>query len=149
MGFSTLLLYLLLTFFTYVPDWVSLYGKNSTNVTIRCNVSGHIATPECSAASFWDRTILGQAHLGEWMSKRLPECSVNSPGAGPLPPDAPAWCTAYMYDPEGLLASVPTVLTTLLGVHYGRVLKVGNVHTTDGTEGSQSLFFGGGGGGTT
>ena len=123
-GFAFLLLYLLLTFFTYVPDWVSLYGENSTNITIHCNVRGNFSTPQCSAASYWDRMILGQAHLGEWMSKRLPECSVNSPGSGPLPANAPQWCTAYMYDPEGLLASVPTVLSTLLGVHYGRVLKV-------------------------
>ena len=124
LGFSFLLLYLLLTFFTYVPDWVSLYGTNSTNVTIACNVSGWIETPQCSAASYWDRTILGQAHLGSWMSMRLSDCSTCSPGACSLPSNAPNWCTAYMYDPEGLLASVPTILSTMLGIHFGRVLKV-------------------------
>jgi heparan-alpha-glucosaminide N-acetyltransferase len=123
LGLSSLVLYLLLTYLTYVPDWMSLYGANSTNVTIPCNVSGQFNTPECSAAGFWDRAILGQAHLGSWMSTRMEQCSVNSPADGPLPADAPQWCTAYMYDPEGILATVPTVLTTLLGVHFGRVLK--------------------------
>ena len=122
-GFAMLILYLILTFATYVPSWVSLYGRNSTNVTIQCDTWGQINTPECSAASYWDRTLLGQIHLGEWMSVRMAECSNCTPGNCPKP-GAPSWCFAYMYDPEGLLASIPTVLTTVLGMHFGRVLKV-------------------------
>lgn len=53
-----------------------------------------------------------------------------SPGKCSLPKDAPDWCTAYMYDPEGILATVPSVLTTVLGVHYGRVLKVSQICVT-------------------
>lgn len=142
-------LHLALTLGTYVPSWDSWYGWNhtvcannsacaepsvrlATPFTVHCDVRGALATPECSAAGYWDRALFGQAHLGAWMSRRLPECSSCSPGA----PDplyapscrwltyegAPAWCFAHMYDPEGALATVPTVMNVWLGAHFGRAL---------------------------
>lgn len=75
-----------------------------------------------------------------WMSRRLPQCSSCSPGepsavyaphchycheagqagcqAAPL-----RWCFAHIYDPEGALATLPTVMSVWLGVHFGRALR--------------------------
>ena len=114
--------------------------------TIACNNRGHHDTPQCSAAGYYDRLLFGQNHLGQWMSTRLAVCSTCSPGApdsynhtntnttaaGPDceykydqsgPTAGPRWCFANMYDPEGALATVPTVMSAWLGTHFGRVLK--------------------------
>ena len=137
------ILHLLLTLFTYVPSWVSHYGYNNSHYGVKleqpfevvCDTRGHIHTPQCSAASFFDRLLFGQDHLGTWMSKRLPECSSCSP-ARPnsmyfphchllvnVSAGDPAWCFAHMYDAEGALATVPTVMSVWIGAHYGRVLR--------------------------
>ena len=60
-----------------------------------------------------------QAHLGMWMSSRLPQCSTCSPGKPGAALDSPDchfraagngqnttgpfydWCFAHIYDPEG------------------------------------------------
>ena len=149
-----LLLHLVVTFATFVPSWQSEYGWNHTlgeparlaePFTIPCDVRGSVATPECSAAGFYDRALFGQAHLGVWMSKRLPQCSSCSPGSpsktyrpdchyivpqAQPPPNASTptqafypWCFAQIYDPEGALATVPTVMSTYLGLHFGRATK--------------------------
>jgi heparan-alpha-glucosaminide N-acetyltransferase len=140
-----IVLHLILTFGTFVPSWTSYWGHDKhgnsvlleTPVTIECDVRGHVATPECSATSYYDRALFGQDHLGAWMSERLPQCSSCSPGAPTHNPhkadspgdyrptcvwkvDAPAWCFAHMYDPEGALATVPGVATVWLGAHFGR-----------------------------
>ena len=31
----------------------------------------------------------------------------------------PSRCMAHMYDPEGVLATIPSVFTTWLGLHFG------------------------------
>ena len=49
---------------------------------------------------------------------------------------APAWCFAHMYDPEGALATVPTVMSVWLGAHFGRVLKF------EGLQGSSGRILG-------
>ena len=108
--------------------------------TIACDVRGAFRTPECSAVGYYDRLLFGQDHLGAWMSARLPQCVSCAPGdpdalfrphchwcvaantSGGCPAAPPAWCFAHMYDPEGALATVPTVASTWLGVHFGRVL---------------------------
>ena len=131
-----------LTFGTYVPDWQSEWGWNATvgdsvllneTFTIKCNVRGHVKTPECSATGFFDRALFGQQHLGVWMSKRLPACSSCSPGSpGRFSPDdchyivnnpATRWGQAHIYDPEGALATVPAPMSAFLGTHFGRVVK--------------------------
>ena len=61
---------------SYAP---SKYLAVSERYTIACDVRGAVATPECSATAYFDRLLLGQEHLGVWMSKRLPECSTCSP----------------------------------------------------------------------
>ena len=56
------------------------------------------------------------------MSTRMAECSSCSPAVC-TKSDAAIWCGAYMYDPEGSLSTLPTVMNCWLGLHFGRVLK--------------------------
>ncbi len=63
------------------------------------------------------------------MSARSEACSPCAPNSyencgNKLPKkDAPAWCFAHVYDPEGALATVPSVMSTWLGLHFGHVIK--------------------------
>eukprot|EP00949_MAST-11_sp_MAST-11-sp1_P001627 g1627.t1 len=151
-AFVFFLIYVALTAGTFVPSWVSKYGvlgpTNSSGdvhfgdigllpesewFTIKCDVRGASETPECAAAGYWDRALFGQDRLGVWMSQRLPQCSSCSPGKKRYvdgrfqrcdpPTNWPRWCFANIYDPEGSLATVPTVLSTWIGTHYGHAVK--------------------------
>jgi len=138
-AFTFVALHLALTFLTFVPSWTSKWGWNATAsdsvllqqpFEVKCDVRGSIDGPACSAVGFFDRLLFGQDHLGAWMSTRLPECSSCAPG-GPdptfhpncgVPADAPRWCYAHIYDPEGALASLPAMMTVMIGAHFGRLL---------------------------
>ena len=59
------------------------------------------------------------------------QCSTCSPGApDPYRPTcqnrynntAAPWCFSYIYDPEGVLSTVPTVMSAWLGTHFGAFL---------------------------
>ena len=153
-------LHLVLTLLTFVPTWTSRYGYNASTseavllpadkwFDIECDLRGSIHSPQCSAAGFFDRLLFGQDHLGVWMSQRLPECSMCAPGSPSVmyrphcspTPNATAmvgdakWCFARMYDPEGALATVPTVGSVWLGTHFGRVLRA------DGFEGQHAAVL--------
>ncbi|MCO5572270.1 hypothetical protein L7F22_026023 [Adiantum nelumboides] len=115
--------YLMLLYGLYVPDWhFELVGDNSSQVNVvKCNVRGTMS-PGCNAVGYVDRLIMGISHLYKRPAyKRTQECSVNSPLNGPLPLNAPAWCLAA-FDPEGLLSSIPAIVTCFIGAHYGHVL---------------------------
>ena len=56
------------------------------------------------------------------MSIRMADCSSKSPDFE-LREDAPIWCGAFMYDPEGLLSSFPVVMSTWIGLYAGHVIK--------------------------
>ena len=126
-----LTIYLCMVLFTYVPtykshfawkyipkgndttkvDKVQVYLPDDEMITIKCDNYGYETiigvadgTPECSAIGVYDRAIFGPNHLGNWMSQRLPSCSSCSPAYCPKA-TAPAWCGAYMYDPEGFVAT--------------------------------------------
>lgn len=133
-------LHLGLTFGTFVPTWESMWGFDAASgqavllkdpFPVICDIRGAVGSPECSATGFYDRLLFGQNHLGMWMSARLPQCSSCSPG-GPNQRYRPncqyltnePWCFAYMYDPEGALATVPAVMSVWLGVHFGRALEI-------------------------
>lgn len=144
-----IVLHVVVSFGMYVPSWESEWGFNTTlgdsvklttPFTIQCNLRGWetMKNPACSATGYFDRALFGQDHLGVWMSQRLPECSSCPPGEpdgfyrptchkitpGPnsTAPDN-RWCFAHIYDPEGALATVPTVMSAYLGTHFGRVVK--------------------------
>ncbi|XP_019465287.1 PREDICTED: heparan-alpha-glucosaminide N-acetyltransferase-like [Lupinus angustifolius] len=118
-------LYLCLLYGLYVPDWEYQVPTEPSSApmtfSVKCGVRGDTG-PACNAVGMIDRTILGIQHLHRRpIYARMPECSINSPDNGPLPPDAPAWCQAA-FDPEGLLSSVMAIVTCLIGLHYGHII---------------------------
>ncbi|KAJ7010225.1 hypothetical protein NC653_000841 [Populus alba x Populus x berolinensis] len=129
-------IYLSLLYGLHVPDWeyqIPVAASSSTPkiFPVKCGVRGDTG-PACNADGMIDRTILGIQHLYRKpiyartkiliIVNFLPQpCSINSPGYGPLPPDAPSWCQAP-FDPEGLLSSVMAIVTCLVGLHYGHII---------------------------
>ncbi|XP_057800143.1 uncharacterized protein LOC131015730 isoform X2 [Salvia miltiorrhiza] len=123
-------LYMVLLYGLYVPDWnfnasslsmtqQTLLGANSQ--TVYCGIRGSLGPP-CNAVGFIDRVIVGENHLYQRpVYRRTKECSVNSPDYGPPPPNSPAWCLAP-FDPEGILSSLMAAITCLVGLHYGHIL---------------------------
>ncbi|KAH7434547.1 hypothetical protein KP509_06G022600 [Ceratopteris richardii] len=121
--FVLIAIYLGLLYGIYVPDWQFelLDGNKSQMLEINCNIRGSMS-PGCNAVGYVDRLILGISHLYKRSAyRRTQECSVNSPLSGPLPINAPAWCEAP-FDPEGLLSTIPAIVTCFIGAHYGHVL---------------------------
>ncbi|RDX91438.1 Heparan-alpha-glucosaminide N-acetyltransferase [Mucuna pruriens] len=117
--------YLCLLYGLYVPDWEYQIPTEPSSVpktfSVKCGVRGDTG-PACNVVGMIDRMILGIQHLYRRpIYARMPECSINSPNYGPLPPDAPAWCQAP-FDPEGLLSSVMSIVTCLVGLHYGHII---------------------------
>lgn len=125
--------YLVLMLATPVPDWT--VANTSTSLhhhivgkTIACGgVRGDLG-PACNAAGFYDRLLFGQAHLFQPGEKiRLPECSTCSPGKCWAPANQsqsrPVYCEAP-FDPEGALASLLTVVTVYIGLHFGRAVHL-------------------------
>ncbi|XP_057436592.1 uncharacterized protein LOC130729004 isoform X1 [Lotus japonicus] len=117
--------YLCLLYGLYVPDWEYQIPTDSSSVpktfSVKCGVWADTG-PACNVVGMIDRKILGIQHLYRRpIYARMPECSINSPDYGPLPPDAPAWCQAP-FDPEGLLSSVMAIVTCLIGLHYGHII---------------------------
>ena len=99
------------------------------NCTVACNGTSGDFTPACSALRTVDLALLGRSHMYDaGPYERLPQCSGCSPWKCPLPQNVtePAWCHSRL-DPEGVLSSLNTVLTTWLGLFLGNVL----VHYTD------------------
>eukprot|EP00250_Pteridium_aquilinum_P006611 c16495_g1_i1 orf=559-1998(+) len=124
-AFSLASLYVILLYGLYVPDWHFEYitdANTSSTLVVKCNVRGSMS-PGCNAVGYVDRLIMGVSHLYGKLPpyRRTQECSVNSPLSGPLPVNAPAWCLAS-FDPEGLLSSIPAIVTCFIGAHYGHVL---------------------------
>ncbi|GJN07028.1 hypothetical protein PR202_ga24817 [Eleusine coracana subsp. coracana] len=71
---------------------------------VQCGVRGHLGQA-CNAVGYVDRQ----------------DCTFSSPNTGPLRADAPAWCLAP-FEPEGLLSSLLSILSGIIGIHYGHVL---------------------------
>ncbi|CAI8591698.1 unnamed protein product [Vicia faba] len=118
-------IYLCLLYGMYVPDWEyevpTEPSKAPLIFSVKCGVRGDTG-PACNVVGMIDRSLLGIQHLYRRpIYARMPECSINSPDYGPLPPDAPSWCQAP-FDPEGLLSSVMAIVTCLIGLHYGHII---------------------------
>ncbi|OAY66609.1 Heparan-alpha-glucosaminide N-acetyltransferase [Ananas comosus] len=121
-----LAIYLGLLYGIYVPDWEFRvhyvdspdYGKV---LKVACSTRGKLHPP-CNAAGFIDRHVLGINHMYQHPAwKRSKACTANGPFEGPFLKDAPAWCLAP-FDPEGILSSISSILSTIIGVHCGHVL---------------------------
>ncbi|CAJ2668838.1 heparan-alpha-glucosaminide N-acetyltransferase isoform X2 [Trifolium pratense] len=118
-------IYLFLLYGMYVPDWEYEVPTEPSSepmiFSVKCGVRGNTG-PACNVVGMIDRSLLGIQHLYRRpIYARMPECSINSPDYGPLPPDAPTWCQAP-FDPEGLLSSVMAIVTCLIGLHYGHII---------------------------
>ncbi|XP_076949252.1 uncharacterized protein LOC143621833 [Bidens hawaiensis] len=122
-GFIAFLIYMITTFTLYVPNWSFTihHEHKSETFTVECGMRGHLG-PACNAVGYVDRQVWGINHLYTqpvWI--RLKACTLSSPEAGPLRPDAPSWCRAP-FEPEGLLSSISAILSGVIGIHYGHVL---------------------------
>ncbi|KAJ6794396.1 heparan-alpha-glucosaminide N-acetyltransferase [Iris pallida] len=126
LGFCILVICLLVLYATYVPDWeYTVHNIESLDYgkvfTVKCGTRGRL-DPPCNAAGYVDRQVLGINHMYQrpaW--KRSKACTYSSPHEGPFRKDAPAWCQAP-FEPEGILSSIASILSTIIGVHYGHVL---------------------------
>ena len=122
---TALVLFLLHTAILYGVDVPPAYGE-------ACG-RGQL-TPPCNAATYIDKHIFTVAHMyfpanggspadADVTYQRLPQCSTCSPGKCRPPEDAPAWCLHGPFDPEGLVSSLNAIITTVIGIHYGHVLR--------------------------
>jgi heparan-alpha-glucosaminide N-acetyltransferase len=149
-AFAFFFLYVAVMLFAHVPSWTFVKPahyddsptcdtemRNGSKVQVctaewipeqtyhtHCDTHGDL-TPKCSALRMVDTWLLGPHHMydgGEF--ERSHWCSACPPlddsDGCPLP-TRPGWCHARL-DPEGVLSSMPTVLTTWLGLHFGLVL---------------------------
>ncbi|XP_022156389.1 heparan-alpha-glucosaminide N-acetyltransferase [Momordica charantia] len=125
-GACILVVYFTLLYGTYVPDWQFTVNDSDSdyfgrNFTVACGVRGSL-DPPCNAAGYLDRKLLGINHLYPYPAwRRSKACTENSLYAGPFRNNAPSWCFAP-FEPEGILSSISSILSTIIGVHFGHVL---------------------------
>ncbi|KAL4578648.1 hypothetical protein LXL04_014776 [Taraxacum kok-saghyz] len=122
-GFIAFLIYIITTYALYVPDWSFTVQEDdkSQSFTVKCGMRGHLG-PACNAVGYVDREVWGINHIyTQPVWSRLKACTLSSPEAGDLRPDAPSWCRAP-FEPEGLLSSISSILSGVIGIHYGHVL---------------------------
>lgn len=125
-----LFIYIIVMKYLPVPTY-SYFNANphiNETLTIYCNGTRGDLSEKCNAARQVDLWIMGWDHMYTTPEyTRSAECQFNvtySDCPRPLPPgndSAQAWCFVPM-DPEGILSSLPTVLTTFIGFHFGNVL---------------------------
>ncbi|XP_043722490.1 heparan-alpha-glucosaminide N-acetyltransferase-like isoform X1 [Telopea speciosissima] len=126
LGGCVIVVYLGVIYGIYVPDWhFTIHNRDSPNYgkvfTVACNARGKL-DPPCNAIGYVDREVLGINHMyenPEWTRSSV--CTENSPYEGSFRKDAPSWCYAP-FEPEGILSSISSILTTIIGVHLGHVL---------------------------
>jgi heparan-alpha-glucosaminide N-acetyltransferase len=109
--------------------WVPSYTYFNSNphiglVNVTCDKRGDL-TEACNAARQVDLWIMGWDHMYPTPEyRRSSECQYITTyfDCPKMPHDgAQNWCFVPM-DPEGILSSLPTVLTTFIGFHFGNVL---------------------------
>lgn len=121
-----LVVYFCVLYSAYVPDWqFTVHDEDSSDYgkifSVSCGVRGKL-NPPCNAVGFVDRAVLGINHMYKHPAwRRSKECTQNSPYSGPFRNNAPSWCYAP-FEPEGILSSISSVLSTIIGVHFGHVL---------------------------
>ncbi|XP_031130767.1 heparan-alpha-glucosaminide N-acetyltransferase-like [Ipomoea triloba] len=113
-------IYMGLSYGLYVPDWQfslpqsASFGSSSESYIykVNCSVRGDMG-PACNPAGMIDRTILGIGHLyAKPVYRNLKECKISYP---------PSWCHAP-FEPEGILSSLTSAVTCIIGLHYGHIL---------------------------
>ena len=116
----------------YVPTYTYTVPGTNESYTQICDVRGDL-TEACNAARQVDLWIMGWNHMYSTPEyTRASQCQNYTTYSNCPNPDAPAWCFVPM-DPEGILSSIPAVLTTFIGMHFGNVLiehKVSRIHSS-------------------
>lgn len=101
-----------------LPASTSSVSRVSEAVVVPCGLRGHLG-PECNAAGYIDRVLLGLHHLkSTGMSKACNSILTTSS----------LWCLAP-FDPEGLLSSLSAIATSSIGLHLGHVLLQEKQHS--------------------
>ncbi|KAK1278179.1 hypothetical protein QJS04_geneDACA007271 [Acorus gramineus] len=132
-GACILIVYLAMLYGMYVPNWeFTVHNSNSKDygkvLTVACGVRGKL-DPPCNAIGHIDRRVLGINHMYHHPAwRRTKACTNVSPHEGSIRADAPSWCQAP-FEPEGILSSISSILTTIIGVHFGHVLVHIKGHT--------------------
>nr|DAD33304.1 TPA_asm: hypothetical protein HUJ06_012155 [Nelumbo nucifera] len=111
--------YLAILYGTYVPNWhFTVHNKDYPDYgkvfTVTCGLRGSL-DPPCNAVGYINRKVLGINHMYQHLAWRRSKVY------------APSWCQAP-FEPKGVLSSVSSILTTILGVHLGHVLIHVNSH---------------------
>ncbi|GKV18523.1 hypothetical protein SLEP1_g28889 [Rubroshorea leprosula] len=126
MGAFSIIVYSAFMYGIYVPDWhFTVHNKDSADYgkvfPVTCRVRGKL-DPPCNAVGLIDRSVLGINHMYQHPAwRRSKACTENSPYEGPLRKGAPSWCHAP-FEPEGILSSISSLLSTIIGAHFGHVL---------------------------
>jgi len=122
-SFVFLFIYIIVMKHLYVPSYSYFNPNHGETFNVTCDTRGDL-TEACNAARQVDLWIMGWDHMYTTPEyTRSASCQVYPTYSDcPLPMnEAAPWCFVPM-DPEGILASLPTVLTTFLGFHFGNVL---------------------------
>eukprot|EP00050_Salpingoeca_kvevrii_P019369 m.85288 g.85288 ORF g.85288 m.85288 type:complete len:492 (+) comp8378_c0_seq7:63-1538(+) len=121
-----MVIYLCIVFLLHVPDYDFTDPVTHTTYIVNCDTRGDLS-PACNAGRELDRLLIGWEHMYPHpMYVRSHECSSCFPSLCPRE-DAPDWC-GVPQDPEGTLASIPTITTAFLGLHFGTVLALIKPH---------------------
>ncbi|KAJ6928688.1 hypothetical protein NC652_012730 [Populus alba x Populus x berolinensis] len=124
-GACILVVYLAVIYGMYVPHWqFTVNDEESADYgkvfSVECAVRGKL-DPACNAIGYIDRKILGINHLYQHPAwKRSEACTDDSLYEAPFKTSAPTWCKAP-FEPDGILSSISSVLSTITGVHFGHV----------------------------
>lgn len=113
-GLSFLFVYVILMTSTAITD-IPGCGRNDWS-------------PNCNAAGYWDRQILGLNRMyNQPTYQRTPDCSTCSPAQCAAPPNAPAWCQRP-FDPEGIVSSLSAVTSGFFGLFFGIIIANEKTH---------------------
>ncbi|XP_058004601.1 uncharacterized protein LOC131180828 isoform X1 [Hevea brasiliensis] len=133
LAFSLSAIYLGLVYGLYVPDWRFEISSPTSSMLpingsyaymVKCSVRGDLG-PACNSAGMIDRYVLGIDHLyAKPVYRNLKECNMTN---GQVSESSPSWCHAP-FDPEGLLSSLTTAVTCIIGLQCGHVLAYTQDH---------------------
>ncbi|KAF5943902.1 hypothetical protein HYC85_017979 [Camellia sinensis] len=83
---------------------------------VKCGMRGHLGLA-CNVIGYMDQKFSGINHLYMqpiWIHLKFSQY-------WPLHADAPNWCRTP-FEPEGLLSLVSTIMSSIIGIHYGHIL---------------------------
>ncbi len=122
-SFWFLFFYIIMMKQLHVPSYSYFNENRNETYHVHCDTKGDL-TEACNAARRVDYMIMGWKHMYSTPEYTRSASCQRYPTFSdcPLPAnEAAPWCHVPM-DPEGILSSMPAVLTTFIGFHFGNVL---------------------------